>query len=212
MFDYPVRSPASETAVMRILTVLCVPRMPSLSSPPEPVWTAKGLADLVGEAMASLDDDHQQARVSLDRVLSLLKANQDGPEEHGAPTAAKVTGLAEWQIRRIKTHVEHRLTTPLSLGDLARLSRLSRAHFSRAFKSSFGTTPHQYIVQRRIARAQQALLTSAEPLSQVALTCGFADQSHFSRVFRRQVGSSPLAWRRTHGVGGVIRRLSRADG
>ena len=74
--------------------------------------------------------------------------------------------------------------------------RLSPAHFSRAFRTSFGCSPLEYVTRRRMERAQGLMLSTDIPLSQIALDCGFADQAHFSRLFRRVVGESPRVWRR----------------
>ena len=63
-------------------------------------------------------------------------------------------------------------------------------------KRSFGETPHDYITRQRVNRAQTIMLNSREPLVNIALDCGMADQSHFGRVFRRVIGVTPAAWRR----------------
>ena len=76
------------------------------------------------------------------------------------------------------------------------MPRAAPSHFSRAFKATFGTKVLDYIHRCRIERAQQLMLVSKQPLSQIALACGFADQSHYCRVFRAVVGLSPNAWRR----------------
>ncbi|WP_367571972.1 helix-turn-helix transcriptional regulator [Pseudorhizobium pelagicum] len=67
---------------------------------------------------------------------------------------------------------------------------------SAAFRVSFGTSPHDYICRRRIDQAKHLMITTETPLSEIALDCGFADQSHLSRVFRRLTGHTPAAWRR----------------
>jgi len=82
------------------------------------------------------------------------------------------------------------------VGELAALVRLSLSHFHRRFKVSFGEPPALYIMRQRMSRAQDLLVTSAVPLSHVALECGLYDQAHFSRAFRRNVGISPRVFRR----------------
>jgi len=76
--------------------------------------------------------------------------------------------------------------------------RLSAGHFCRAFKRSLGVAPVAYIAGRRVACAQHLMLATDEPLSQIALACGFYDQAHLTRVFRRYAGTSPHDWRRRH--------------
>ena len=80
--------------------------------------------------------------------------------------------------------------------DLARECRLSRAHFSRAFRRSVGMAPHNWLIEQRIVLSKEKLREDRLSLTDVALECGFSDQSHLSREFKRTVGVSPGAWRR----------------
>ena len=106
--------------------------------------------------------------------------------------------LAAWQMRRVRHYIEANLTQDLQTNTLADVVNLSPSHFSRAFKRSLGITVHRYVMQRRVEKAQQLMLTTAEALSSVALSCGMSDQSHLTRWFRRVVGEAPAAWRRAH--------------
>ena len=81
--------------------------------------------------------------------------------------------------------------------ELAALLGLSASHFCRAFKCSFGASPRDYVVRRRIEVAQALMLTTSEPLSSIAVSCGMCDQQHFTHSFRRIVGETPSTWRRT---------------
>jgi AraC family transcriptional regulator len=74
----------------------------------------------------------------------------------------------------------------------------SKGHFSRAFKRSLGLSPTAYVAIRRVERAKALMSSTREHLSEIALACGFTDQSHFTRWFRRIVGVSPGQWRRNH--------------
>jgi AraC family transcriptional regulator len=105
-------------------------------------------------------------------------------------------GLAPWQIRRVKTHIEANLDSTIRVKDLAELVKLSSFHFCRAFRDSFGDSPHGYVMRRRVERAQGLMLTTNASLGQIAADCGLADQAHFNRLFRRFVGESPGMWRR----------------
>jgi transcriptional regulator GlxA family with amidase domain len=105
-------------------------------------------------------------------------------------------GLAPWQIRKVASHIEANLDKPIKSGDLAALLDLTPCHFSRAFRNSFGNSPLEHVIRRRMERAQGLMLSTGAPLSQIALECGLADQAHFSRLFRRTVGESPKVWRR----------------
>ncbi len=112
-----------------------------------------------------------------------------------APQLARC-GLAAWQVRRAKALLGGDLSTKVSLETLARECRLSTSHFCRAFRKSFGASPHAWLTHRRIEAAQSMLSDGRRALVEVALACGFADQPHFTRVFTRSVGASPGAWRR----------------
>jgi AraC-like DNA-binding protein len=105
-------------------------------------------------------------------------------------------GLAPWQEKRAKDILSAHLDGGLPLARLARECGLSTSHFARAFRQSVGTSPHQWLLQRRVDHARDLLATSQMSLSDIALACGFAGQSHFTRVFNRFVGLSPGAWRR----------------
>jgi AraC-like DNA-binding protein len=84
----------------------------------------------------------------------------------------------------------------LPVDTLAKLVSLSPSYFCRAFKESFGETPHAFVIRRRVERARTLMLTTSESLSQIALACGLVDQAHLCRCFRQVTGMTPGAWRR----------------
>jgi AraC family transcriptional regulator len=153
---------------------------------------------LLDRAARTLHSDRAAAAQYIARATALLQAEQDWANHKGCDPAAQISrgGLAPWQIRKVSDYVSETLASRIHTSDCARLARLSVSHFSRAFKLSFGETLSRYIVRRRVERAQEMIVLTNAPLCQVALDCGFADQSHFSRLFSRVVGSSPAAWRR----------------
>ena len=105
-------------------------------------------------------------------------------------------GLASWQIKRATEMMSESLTEGPALSQLAEACGLSTRHFARAFRQSTGVPPHRWLLRHRVQRAQAMLRTRSLPLADIALRCGFADQSHFTRVFSREVGMSPGQWRR----------------
>jgi AraC-like DNA-binding protein len=109
-------------------------------------------------------------------------------------------GLAAWQESRAKQIIDHRLAGDVSLELLASECGLSTSHFIRAFRNSVGLSPHQWLMRRRIDKALSLMHDHSLSLSQIALACGFADQSHFTRAFTAALGESPGAYRRTNGV------------
>jgi AraC family transcriptional regulator len=104
-------------------------------------------------------------------------------------------GLAAWQLNRVCDFLLAHLALDIGLSTLADLVGLSPKHFARAFKQSTGVPPHQWLIARRIERAQALLHSTRLTLSEVALNCGFADQSHFTATFRRVTGNSPGRYR-----------------
>jgi AraC family transcriptional regulator len=105
-------------------------------------------------------------------------------------------GLAPWQVRRAKEILDANLDGRVTVEQIAKECGLSVAHFTRAFGESTGMPPHRWQIRRRVEVAKSLLLNEKLSLSEVAMACGFADQSHFTRVFTRDVGISPGAWRR----------------
>jgi AraC-like DNA-binding protein len=118
------------------------------------------------------------------------------PQADISIATARRGGLAPWQVRRIAAHIDGNLNSTITVHFLAKLARLSHCHFSRAFKASFGSPPHQYVMLRRTELAQAMILQTESSLSQIALDCGLADQAHLTRLFRRIVGITPRAWQR----------------
>lgn len=105
-------------------------------------------------------------------------------------------GLAPWQERRAKELIAANLIDGLSLQQIAEQTGLSVSHFARAFKKSTGATPYGWLLARRIDRAKDLLRESDQPLAEIAVRTGFADQSHFTKTFTRFAGTTPGVWRR----------------
>jgi AraC family transcriptional regulator len=110
-------------------------------------------------------------------------------------------GLAPWQARRAAEVLRSRLDGGVRLSTLARECGMSVSHFTRSFRATFGVSAHGWLVQRRIELAKDLMRTSAYPLVDIALRCGFSDQSAFNRAFAQIVGESPGRWRREHAAG-----------
>ncbi|WFU78218.1 AraC family transcriptional regulator [Bradyrhizobium sp. CIAT3101] len=105
-------------------------------------------------------------------------------------------GLAPWQVKRACERLDANLGGTLALQQIAAELDLSVSHFSRAFRISTGLPPHQWLLRQRVKAAQQLMTVRDLPLSEIAISVGFANQSHFTKVFSAQVGASPAAWRR----------------
>jgi AraC family transcriptional regulator len=101
--------------------------------------------------------------------------------------------LSSRQKRLLADYIEDNLDTPLSLAKLAALAGLSLSHLKTQFRESFSMPPHQYIMHRRVTRAEALIRNSSMPLSQIALEAGFAHQSHMANSMKRLLGISPGA-------------------
>ena len=106
-------------------------------------------------------------------------------------------GLSRRMEVLAKELIESRLDGDVSIDELAGVCNMSRSTFLRAFRETTGKTPHQWQMQQRIGKARALLLSSVLSLSEIAATCGFADQSHFTRVFSAEFGVTPGLWRRS---------------
>jgi transcriptional regulator GlxA family with amidase domain len=111
------------------------------------------------------------------------------------PTRANC-GLSAWQERIAKELLSADLAEEPSIAAVARACRLPASRFVRAFRQTTGAPPHRWLRGFRVERAKELLFNSALSLAQVAYECGFADQSHFTRVFADSMGTTPGAWRR----------------
>lgn len=110
-----------------------------------------------------------------------------------APNALSV-GDEDAAVRRVKDYVESHLDRDFGLEELAGLVGFSRYRLIRSFRKETGQTPHNFILSRRVERAKSMLRQNA-PLSESALACGFFDQSHMNRIFKRAVGVTPGQYR-----------------
>lgn len=111
------------------------------------------------------------------------------------PGARKESGLAPAVCKRVLAYMDERLASQVTLAELAGLARTSVRHFCRAFRASTGYSPHQYLLRQRVERAKALLAQGAMPLCDMAQSLGFADQSQFTRTFRRHAGLTPAAYR-----------------
>jgi AraC family transcriptional regulator len=152
---------------------------------------ASKVIQLLQTADEALSHDRLTARRFIDQAMTLLHQRAAS-----ATDTMMCGGLSPWQVRRIAERIEKQLESPLKTSQLAGLVDLSTGYFCHAFKKSFGQSPHAYITRKRVERAQDLMLATDEPLSQIAVACGLADQSHLSRLFRRVVGQNPNSWRR----------------
>jgi AraC family transcriptional regulator len=106
-------------------------------------------------------------------------------------------GLSPLQTKMVAGYIEANLERQLSLEELAQIAHVSASHFLRQFKRRFGCAPHCYVIQRRLACAQRLLSKTRLPIKEIALKCGFSDQSHMTRMFQRYLNATPQGYRAT---------------
>jgi AraC family transcriptional regulator len=159
-------------------------------------------SDMVTRVMHLLESAHtaafqdgSHAERCISDALTLLRAARD-------PAAARSLGPfagtpAPSQIIRMLKIVDANIANPVRIKDFAAAAGLSRSEFSRAFLRSVGESPRGYLRRRRIELAQHLMLSTRKSLAEIALDCGLSDQSHLTKSFRRVVGISPNAWRRS---------------
>ncbi len=105
--------------------------------------------------------------------------------------------LAPWQLRKATRYIEENCLRNIRLAELADLIGLSQSYFCQAFKASAGMPPHKWQMNARMQRVKEMLLQADMPLTSIAEAAGFADQAHFTRVFRQFVGATPSAWQKS---------------
>lgn len=162
-----------------------------------PQVTDRNMARQFRALSASLAESHAESL----RVESLMRAfletilRRHGERPQSPSVRAHSAGAAA--LSRVRDYIRTYYAHDMTVSDLAAVAGLSRAHLTRAFSAAYHMPPHVYLNAVRIRRAQ-ALICRGMPLTAVALECGFADQSHFTRRFKGGVGVTPSAWRGMH--------------
>jgi AraC-like DNA-binding protein len=161
--------------------------------------TMLNLARSLGPALGR---PREASRLFADHVFAAMTihlASTYGRAADGAPgwrNGPRSTGLSARQLRRVVDLLNADVANEFSLSDLALQCAMSRSAFVRAFRQTTGLPPHRWLLLNRARRAKQFLERTKMPISQIALECGFADQSHLTRVFSRTFRVSPAAYRR----------------
>ncbi|WP_245524079.1 helix-turn-helix domain-containing protein [Methylobacterium nonmethylotrophicum] len=156
---------------------------------------AAGLVALLLPALA--EPDPARAMFVEHTAMAFLAHALDRYGDGAAAAARPVrSGLSPWQERRAREILHARFATALTIAEVAEACRLSPSYFAAAFRRSTGQSPHRYLSDLRIAEAKRLMRDAALPLAEVALLCGFGDQSYFTRAFSQAAGTSPGQWRR----------------
>jgi AraC family transcriptional regulator len=152
-----------------------------------------------GLAVALLDRielGHERSTLFVDHIALAFYAHATDTYGHVSGPQKVVPGqLSPWQLRRAIDVIAANLDGDPTIAQLAGECGLSSGYFARAFRRTTGVTPHQWLIRKRVERAQELLLRGRIELAEVAIVCGFVDQSHLSRVFAKFAGMSPGRWR-----------------
>ncbi len=153
---------------------------------------ASPLAEMIVRALVcDLHDGSPAGALVGDGLIVALIAHLRGDD----PGAHQGGGLAPVVRKRVLAHIDECLASPVTLTELAALAHTSVRHFCRAFHASTGYSPHQYLLRQRVERAKGLLAHGTMPLADIAQAVGFADQSQFTRTFRRHAGTTPASYR-----------------
>ncbi len=159
----------------------------------------------LSDALAATEGTHDPHSAILSDALRLAmltrRASRQAIVARGkaAPVDAEpcrsVRSLQKWRLNRVLQYVDENLDAKVTLQHLAAVAGLSRMHFAAQFRAAVGLRPHEYLLKRRIERAQELLRQADISLVDIALTVGFQTQAHFTTVFKRFAGDTPYQWR-----------------
>ena len=146
--------------------------------------------------LTEIEQEYSDNRLYLDSLTNVLAVNL---LRHHGSTKPRLPiyegGLPPRQLSQVLAYIDTHLEQNIKLADLAQLLDMSQFHFSRLFKQSIGTSPHQYLSQQRVERAKKLLKKTDQLIVDIALECGFNSHSHLSKKFRQLTGMTPKAYR-----------------
>jgi AraC-like DNA-binding protein len=157
----------------------------------------KRLADALAATEAAHDP---HSAICADALRLAILTRQFSRRSETAASAENAAGrnmrsLQKWRLKRVVQYVDEHLGAKITLQDLAMVAGLSRMHFAAQFRAAMGLRPHEYLLKRRIERAEELLKRAEVSLVQIALAVGFQTQAHFTTVFKRFAGDTPYQWR-----------------
>jgi AraC family transcriptional regulator len=160
------------------------------------------LSDALAATEAARDRHSAICADALRLAILTRQFSQEGASGRSATTPAadefvgrNVRSLQNWRLKRVLQYVDDHLAAKITLQNLAMVAGLSRMHFAAQFRAAMGMRPHEYLLKRRIERAEELLKQAEVSLVDIALTVGFQTQAHFTTVFKRFAGDTPYQWR-----------------
>jgi AraC family transcriptional regulator len=139
-------------------------------------------------------DRSAENTVRLAVMASLVETLVPPASDTGKKRAA--AAFPKWRLIRVLTYIETNIGEPITLANLAATVGLSRMYFAKQFRATTGIRPHDFVLRKRIERAQKMLAATSDALVDIALSVGFQTQAHFTTVFKKITGTTPYQWRR----------------
>ncbi|QIG99746.2 helix-turn-helix domain-containing protein [Bradyrhizobium sp. 6(2017)] len=142
-------------------------------------------------------------RQSADALQLAIAVRQFGLRPaHGGAAAVRsstngrhIQALQKWRLKRVVDYIDARISSRITLADLAAVAGLSRMHFASQFRVATGLRPHEFLLRRRVRRAEELIRETTMTIVEIALAVGFQTQAHFTTVFKRFAGCTPRRWR-----------------
>ncbi len=144
----------------------------------------------------ALLDDGPTAEPYVDYLGRAIAARLIRGHSSCSPVDHSPVRLGRGQLGKAIDFMQANLGDAINLSAIAGATGLSQSHFARQFRTTLGVAPHQYLMRLRIERAKRMLSETDTPLVTVAFACGFANQEHLTRIFKRSCGITPAAYRR----------------
>jgi AraC family transcriptional regulator len=168
----------------------------------DPHFMADPIVFQLSSLLAQVDDDGGPAGPTFVDGVSIALASRLftlNSMRGGALASNKSTPLPKWRLKRVFDYIETNLTRPIYLAELSNVAGLTRMHFAAQFRAATGCSPCKYILRKKVAYSQQLLLDPQLSIANVAAMMGFSSQAHFTVIFKRVVGKTPVRWRRSFG-------------
>jgi AraC family transcriptional regulator len=168
-------------------------------TPPAPMVYFSNLAlqSTMAKLQGAIEDDDPRGSAYAETLALLAVFEVSRMQSKKIPAVIPDSGVLSLRQQHLVTEfIAENLHQSLSLAEVSSVAGLSRFHFSRAFRRTFGRSPHAYILETRIDRAKAALMASELPISTIASQFGFSTQNHFSAAFKAAVGCTPSQFRR----------------
>jgi AraC family transcriptional regulator len=142
--------------------------------------------------LAELSSDGLGSSLYAESIATILSVHLLRRYSARTPTIQDYTvGLPNYKLQQALDYINQHLDQDLTIAAIATAVQMSPYHFSRRFKQSTGLAPHQYVIQCRVERAKQLLLEGSLTIAEIAVSVGFANQSHLNRHFKRLLGVTP---------------------